>query len=104
MVKLQFPNGTVIENLELNANTFISKEKVDESLFSDIISELTVVKDDNNTSIMHNVVFVTQYQCGDEWYLALREMTKEELKKKELMDSITELQLAIVEMYESEAN
>ena len=103
MVKLQFPNGTIIENLKLNGNTFVSEEKVDESLFADTISELTVIED-NETSIMHNVIFVNQVKYDDGWYLALTELSKEEVEKKELMDSITELQLAIVEMYESGAN
>ena len=38
------------------------------------LSELTVIED-NETSIMHNVIFVNQVKYDDGWYLALTELS-----------------------------
>ena len=101
MVILKLDNGKVIDNLRMNGTNFVSETEVDETLFSDIIEEICVIED-GRTYHLHNVEFIQQVKYEDGYYFVLREMTPDEILRKQLMDSITDVQMAITEMYESE--
>lgn len=101
MVILKLDNGKVIDNLKMNGTNFVSETEIDETMFSDIIKEICVIED-GRTYYLHNVEFIQQVKYADGYYFVLREMTPDEILRKQLMDSITDVQMAITEMYESE--
>lgn len=101
MVILKLDNGKVIDNLRMNGTNFVSETEIDETMFSDVIKEICVIEDEH-TYYLHNVEFIQQVKYEDGYYFVLREMTPDEILRKQLMDSITDVQMAITEMYESE--
>lgn len=89
MYTLTLADGTKLENLTLSGNNFISDEKIDESVFEDNLSTLTI-SDGETETVMHNVELVQQvtYPWDSRWYLVFRELSPEELYRTELNSKI----------------
>jgi len=86
-------DGQQLTGLTKNGDNFVSKTKVDESIFVNNLSTMTV--SDGETEVtMTDVQFIQQMEWFDgSWYLAFREISQEE-------KAMTDLQLALVEVYE----
>lgn len=86
-------DGRKLTGLTKNGDNFVSKTKVDESIFVNNLSTMTV--SDGETEVtMTDVQFIQQMEWFDgSWYLAFREISQEE-------KAMTDLQLALVEVYE----
>ena len=71
-------DGTVIANLSLNGDNYISKTEIDPSVFADNLSP--VVISDGETQEQHAAMALIQVKkYGSEWWVALRDMTQREL-------------------------
>jgi len=96
-------DGRQLTGLGLNGTNFVSAEKVDETIFQDNLSVMTV-SDGETERVYHHVELIQQQKQQDgSWYLAFREKTAQELAAealKEAMESITDMQLALAEVYE----
>lgn len=77
--KITLADGTVLNNLRLNGNNFISKVPVDAAIFKDNCSPV-VINDGEKDDIHPNMelVQVTRNEFGEYWFI-LRDLTKEEL-------------------------
>lgn len=96
MYIITLADGKKITNLEKNASNYISKTKVDESIFENNLTTM-IVSDGVNEELFSNMVFVQQMEWNDgTFYLTFREKTEEEKKE----DVITEIQMALAEVYE----
>ena len=77
MFKLILADGTALEGFVQNGNNYISKTKVDESLFEGNLSTLTIT--DGETVIeMHDAELIQQVEFDGEYYLCFREISAEE--------------------------
>lgn len=100
-------DGRKLTGLGKNGNNFVSVNKVDETIFKDNLSVMTV-SDGETETVYHNVELIQQQEWADgSWYLAFREQTAQEqamaaLNKAvaENADSMTDLQMALAEVYE----
>lgn len=100
-------DGQKIENLGLNGNNFVSTAKIDESIFEDNLSTMTV-SDGETETVYHDVEFIQQMQWSDgTYYLAFRELSEQEKTMKSIQESlsdsdssVTDLQVALTEIYE----
>lgn len=72
MYTITLPNGTKLENLKLNGNNFVSATKIDETLFSDILSEVKIENDESSYT-MRNVSLLQQMEIDNEYYFILVE-------------------------------
>lgn len=96
-------DGRQIENLRMNGTNYVSDSKVDESIFENNLS-IMIVSDGKHTETFYDMVFIQQMEWKDgTFYLSFREKTQEEkiyevLEKAD--DSVTDIQIAIVELYE----
>lgn len=105
--EIKLKDGTKIENLELNGNNFISGKNLEDSLFSEKnLSEVEISDGIVTTRYTDMVLVNIRIENGKTWFI-LREKTEQEKtleKINKLMrsnaDSITDLQLAIAEVYE----
>ena len=61
---------------------------------------MTVIDGDKECEY-HNVELIQQVQYADGWYSCFRELTADEIEKKTISDNITDIQVAIAEIYES---
>jgi hypothetical protein len=86
-------DGQKLTGLTKNGDNFVSKTKVDESIFVNNLSTMTV--SDGETEVtMTDVQFIQQMEWVDgNWYLAFREISPAE-------KAMTDLELALVEVYE----
>lgn len=79
MVKLILADGTKLTGFTQNGTNFVSQKQVDESVFEDNLSTLTIDDGDTQT-VMHNVELIQQVQYADGWYICFRERTEQEMQ------------------------
>ena len=86
-------DGRKLTGLTKNGDNFVSKTKVDESIFVNNLSTMRV--SDGETEVtMTDVQFIQQMEWVEgNWYLAFCEISPEE-------KAMTDLELALVEVYE----
>ena len=100
MYTIKLNNGTTLTDLVLNGNNFISNEIISNDVFSDNLNTIEI-SDGENAHTYHDMVLVTNRIIdGKSWFI-LAEKTLEQKEKEELEATTTDLQLALVEMYES---
>ena len=85
-------DGKKLTGLTKNGDNYVSKKKVDESIFTDNLTTMTVSDGEAETTYQ-NVELIQQMEFPDGWYLCFRELTEAEL-------AVTELQEALAEVYE----
>jgi len=100
MYTIKLNNETLLTNLILNGNNFIADKIISDDVFSDNLG-LVEISDGENTQIYNDMVLVANRVIdGKSWFI-LAKKTPEQKEKEELEATITNLQLALVEMYET---
>lgn len=79
MWKIILANGKELTGFTQNGNNYVSKTKVDESVFEGNLSTLTLT-DGETEIVMHNAVLIQQVKYTDGWYLCFRELTPQEIQ------------------------
>lgn len=85
-------DGRKLTGLTLNGDNYVSKEKVDETIFKNNLATM-MVSDGETETTYKNVELVQQMKFPDGWYLCFRELTEAEL-------ALTDIQEALAEVYE----
>ena len=100
MYSIKLNNGTILTNLILNGNNFISDKIIPDDIFTDNLNEVEI-SDGENTQIYNDMALVANRVIdGKSWFI-LAEKTPEQKEKEALEAMITDLQLALVGLYES---
>ena len=81
--KITLSDGQTISGLTLNGTNFVSKDKIDESIFDGNLSTMTI-SDGETEYTMKNVELIQQMELKGEWYLAFRELSAQELRDMEV--------------------
>lgn len=96
-------DGKQLTGLGRNGTNFVSAEYVDEKIFENNLTIMTV-SDGTTETVYHNVELIQQQQWIDgTYYLSFREKTSRELMEetvKHNSDDMTDLQLALTKVYE----
>ena len=95
MYTVTLSDGTKIENLSMNGNNFVSKDKITEAMFTDKLSKV-IVNDGEKDTEYEKLVLVQVTKMDDEYWFILRERTTEEKSEQE----ITDMQIALADVYE----
>ena len=87
MINLKLKDGTILENLAVNGSNYISKNKIDESLLTDLnLSEVTEINLDTKEQVrILDLHFVQQvsYDGEESWALAFAQISElDKLKAK----------------------
>lgn len=77
--KITLANGTVIENLRLNGNNYISDKEITADMFLGNLSTVTI-NDGKKDVVYENMDLVQIMKYDDEYWFILRTMTKRELQ------------------------
>lgn len=95
MYTIQLANGTQLKDLTLNGNNFISDTIIEDSVFKDNLSTVTITDNDTKTTETYKDMVLIQNTSydGEHSYFILGEQSEEE-------KTITDLQVAIAEVYE----
>lgn len=104
MYTITLANGTKLENLDMNGSNYVSKKKVDESIFTNANLSTVKISDGETETTYTDVVFIQQMEWVDgTFYLAFREKTDKEKLIETITanaSSVTDLQEALAEVYE----
>lgn len=85
--KVTLSDGTVIDNLKLNGNNFISNEIIDPMLFNGNCSPV-VISEGINEEIHDNMELVQITQVNGDYWFVLRDIAISELKQLKLQSDI----------------
>jgi len=90
MYKIILADGTIIDNLELNGNNYISSQIIGDSVFENNLDEITVF-DGENTQTQKDIKLINNVVVdGKSWFI-LTAKTQEEKEKEELTGVIDDL-------------
>lgn len=96
-------DGQQLTELGRNGDNYVSKTKVDESIFEDNLDTMTVSDGETETEY-HDVEFIQQMQWVDDtYYLAFRELSEQEKMLKDMQRKILSMQTAISDVDEMKA-
>ena len=106
MYKITLHDGTVLDKLELNGNNFISEKVIDDSLFSGNMDTVTISNGETTETYTDMKLMSNRVDGGKSWFV-LGEKTEQEKTMERLVsalnvnaESITDVQLALAELYE----
>lgn len=104
MYTITLADGTKLKDLDMNGTNYVSKKKVDESIFTDTNLATVKISDGETETTYTDMVFIQQMEWSDgTFYLAFREKTKEEKLVAIITantNSVTDVQVALAEVYE----
>lgn len=85
--KITLADGTVISDLRLNGNNFVSKSRISETKFDGNLSE--VIINDGEVDEIHGPMALVQVtKMGDEYWFILRDLSKNELEMAQIRANI----------------
>ena len=106
MYKITLCDGIVLDNLELNGNNFISEKVIDDSVFSGNLDTVTISNGETTETYTDMKLLSNRVDGGKSWFV-LGEKTEQEKAMERLLtslsanaESITDVQLALAEIYE----
>jgi len=94
MYSIKLADGTVLDNLTLNGNNFISDTLIEESIFDNNLSTVEI-SDGTVTSIYNNMYLIQVTVFQGKWWFVLAEKSAEQVEKELLNSKISELQQII---------
>lgn len=80
-------DGTVISDLHLNGNNFVSQEPITESIFDGSLSEV-IINDGEIDEVHTNMELIQITQMGDEYWFILADIPKERLVRDQMRADI----------------
>ena len=106
MYQITLHDGTVLDELELNGNNFISEKVIDDSLFSGNLDTVTISNGETTETYTDMKLLSNRVDGGKSWFV-LGEKTEQEKTMERIVsalnvnaESITDVQLALAEVYE----
>ena len=106
MYQITLHDGTVLDELELNGNNFISEKVIDDSVFNGNLDTVTISNGETTETFTDMKLLSNRVDGGKSWFV-LGEKTAQEKAMERLVaslsvnaESITDVQLALAEVYE----
>ena len=106
MYQITLHDGTVLDELELNGNNFISEKVIDDSIFNGNLDTVTISNGETTETYTDMKLLSNRVDGGKSW-IVLGEKTEQEKAMERLVsalsvnaESITDVQLALAEVYE----
>ncbi len=106
MYTITLHDGTVLDDLELNGNNFISEKAIEDSVFFGNLDTVTISNGETVVTYTDMKLLSNRVDGGKSWFV-LGEKTAQEKAMERLVsaltvnaESITDVQLALAELYE----
>lgn len=81
-------DGTVLSNLKLNGNNFISTEPISAYIFEDNCEGVAISDGEYDETHSHMTPIYGVQQHGNEYWFALRDLTRDELERMKIQADI----------------
>lgn len=85
--KVTLADGTVIDNLKLNGNNYISEDTIDMSIFEGNCSPVTI-SDGTSEEIHSSMELVQITENGGKYWFILRDLSSDELAQMKMQSDI----------------
>lgn len=87
MISITLSDGTILDNLTLNGDNFISINKIDESIFENNLSPTIINIDGIETVHSHmNLLQIKKY--GYEWWFVIQDISEQELRDNRIQSQL----------------
>lgn len=96
MYTIKLNNGTILTNLILNGNNFISDTIIPDTVFENNLKTVEVFDGENTQILTDQFLAVNRVENNQSWFVLIDKTP--EMKREEEM---TNLELALAELYES---
>lgn len=80
-------DGTIIKNLRLNGNCFVSQDMIDVAIFDGNLGTV-VISDGEKEETHENMVYVPIPQIDEEFWFLLRDIPKSEIEQAKIRSDI----------------
>ena len=101
MYTIKLADGTQLKKLELNGNNYISKTEIKDNVFEGNLETVEITDNETKEKMaLQNCKLIQNKQYGDEWWFIIAEKSQEELYKEQVATNITDMELALAEVYE----
>lgn len=102
MYKITLNDGTILENLELNGNNYISKEKISESVFTAKALKRVEVLDEESglAEVLNDTMLIQLMETNGEYWFILAEKPSYVRHEEEMKERVDAAEEAITELYE----
>jgi len=95
MYTIKLYDGTILTNLILNGNNFISDKIIPDDIFTDNLNEVEI-SDGENTHIYNDMMLAANRVIdGKSWFI-LAEKTPEQKEKEELENNISDIYATLI--------
>ena len=95
MYTIKLNNGTIISNLVLNGNNFISDKIISDDIFTNNLDKVEI-SDGKSTQIYQDMMLVANRVIdGKSWFI-LAEKTQEQKEKEELENNISDIYATLI--------
>lgn len=94
MYTITLADGSKLENLELNGNNYIAEGVVEDSVFADNLSTVTI-SDGETTETFEDMVLLSNRVDGGRSWFVLGEKTEQQKKEEALNRRIAEMEQAM---------
>lgn len=84
MISIELSDGTVIDNLEVNGNCFLSDVNIKNELLADEMLSSIIINEETYT----NVTLVRKWQQNGKTWIALRKKTDDEIWKEQYKSNL----------------
>ena len=101
MYKITLADGTELNDLVLNGNNYVASTAVDDAIFKDNMTIVTITNLDDGTAeqIEDGVLLSNIVRDGKSW-LVLGQKSAEQKRLETIDRTFTDLQMALAEVYE----
>ena len=96
MYTIKLYDGTILENLELNGNNFISNTIIPDTVFENNLKLIEISDGETTQTLTDQFLAANRVENNQTWFVLIDKTP--EMKREEEM---TDLQLALVGLYES---
>lgn len=101
MYIVKLADGTELKNLGLNGDNFVSKTKIKDSVFEGNLSTVEITDTETKEkTVLKDAELLLNKQYGEEYWFVIQEKTPGNKAMEQIENDITNVQEAIVEIYE----
>lgn len=99
MYSITLHDGTELQNLELNGNNFIAPGVVEDAVFDGNLGTVTINDGTDAKTFTDMFLVCNRVEDGRSW-IVLAEKSAEQKQQEAVDTAVTDLQLALAEVYE----
>lgn len=94
MYRITLNDGTVLDNLELNGNNYISEQVIEDSVFTDNLDTVTISDGETSETFTDMRLMSNRVDGGKSWFV-LAEKTAQQKKEEAMVRELTEVREAM---------